>query len=558
MKIILQQIWKANISWDEPITGPLFEKWKDWIAFLPNIQKIQIPRCHLPPDSTVRSTKIELHVFTDASEEAFAAVAYFRIVDGCKITVSLVGAKTKVAPQKPLSIPRLELQAALLGTRLAATIKNAHTYTIDQTTFWTDSKTVLSWLQADHRSYKQFVALRLGEILENSNMQQWRWISTTFNIADEATKWQRTPNFDSQSQWFTGPVFLHTPTENWPPNNEQLQPVKEELRPNFIQLHSHSTSPIDLSRFLSWLKLIRTKAFINRFLSNIKNKLNKTQPITGAITVKEYESAETELIKQSQIECYEFEILQLESDTKKISKNSTLYKLSPYLDRQRLLRVKGRVDAASCVGTEMKRPIILHRKHELTKLIIVHYHNRYHHSNNETVINEIRQKYYISRLRVTVRKIIKECQLCKNRKATPRTPEMADLPAARLSPFCRPFSFVGIDYFGPLYITVRRRPEKRWGVLFTCLTVRAIHIEIAHSLDTSSCIMCLSNFMSRRGVPVEIYSDNGTNFKGASSVISTELRNKTKIVSKTNLQQNASNGFLIRQQHHTLEEVGRG
>ncbi|GBP13229.1 hypothetical protein EVAR_65810_1 [Eumeta japonica] len=90
---------------------------------------------------------------------------------------------------------------------------------------------------------------------------------------------------------------------------------------------------------------------------------------------------------------------------------------------------------------------------------------------------------------------------------------MATLPAARLASFERPFTYVGIDFFGPLYVIVGRRREKRWGVLFTCLTVRAIHIEVAHSLDTSSCIMCIQNFISRRGSPKEIYTDNGTNFK---------------------------------------------
>ncbi|XP_075163344.1 uncharacterized protein LOC142235979 [Haematobia irritans] len=100
---------------------------------------------------------------------------------------------------------------------------------------------------------------------------------------------------------------------------------------------------------------------------------------------------------------------------------------------------------------------------------------------------------------------------------------MSTLPPSRLASFERPFTYVGIDYFGPLYVTVGRRREKRWGVLFTCLIVRALHLEIAHSLDNSSCIMCIRNFMARRGMPKEIYTDNGTNFKSASKVLATEI-----------------------------------
>lgn len=97
----------------------------------------------------------------------------------------------------------------------------------------------------------------------------------------------------------------------------------------------------------------------------------------------------------------------------------------------------------------------------------------------------------------------------------PQNPQMAILPKARVASFVAPFTFTGIDFFGPIMVTVNRHKEKRYGYLFTCLTVRAVHIEIAHSLTTSSCILVIRNFMSRRGIPLELYSDNGTNFIGA-------------------------------------------
>ncbi|XP_058833807.1 uncharacterized protein LOC131691434 [Topomyia yanbarensis] len=139
----------------------------------------------------------------------------------------------------------------------------------------------------------------------------------------------------------------------------------------------------------------------------------------------------------------------------------------------------------------------------------------YLHRNYEVVVNEVRQKFSIFRLRQALISIRKNCQRCKNRDVLPQPPEMADLPAARLSAYTRPFAHVGVDYFGPIEVAVGRRVEKRWGVLLTCLTIRAVHIEIAHSLTTSSCIMALRNFTARRGTPISFYSDRGTNFIGA-------------------------------------------
>ncbi|XP_067635117.1 uncharacterized protein [Eurosta solidaginis] len=143
---------------------------------------------------------------------------------------------------------------------------------------------------------------------------------------------------------------------------------------------------------------------------------------------------------------------------------------------------------------------------------------------HETVINKIRGMYFINRLRALYKKVRWECQKCKNASTMPQPPQMATLPAARIAAFERPFTYVGIDYFGPLFVAVGRRREKRWGVIFTCLTLRAVHIEVAHSLDTSSSVMAIRNFVSRRGYPREIFSDNGTNFKASEKIICENLK----------------------------------
>ncbi|XP_075157727.1 uncharacterized protein LOC142230994 [Haematobia irritans] len=188
-----------------------------------------------------------------------------------------------------------------------------------------------------------------------------------------------------------------------------------------------------------------------------------------------------------------------------------------------VLRIKGRIDAAEGVAVDTKRPIILPRKHAVTNLVVDFYHRRFHHHHNEIVVNEMRQRFWIPGLRAVVRSVSSVCQICKNKRATPNPPEMGELPPERLMPYTRPFTYTGIDFFGPLEVAVGRRREKRWGVLFTCLTVRAVHIEISPSLSTDAFMLVFKQFVSRRGTPHKIISDNGTNFRGASRLLQSEI-----------------------------------
>ena len=152
------------------------------------------------------------------------------------------------------------------------------------------------------------------------------------------------------------------------------------------------------------------------------------------------------------------------------------------------------------------------------------YHERYLHANSETVVNELRQIFDLPKLRTVVKRISRNCQWCKVKKVRPRIPRMAPLPYPRLATEVLPFTFVGLDLFGPLAVKVGRSRVKRWVVLFTCLTIRAVHVEVVHSLSTESCIMNIRRFIGRRGPSSEIHSDNGTNFYGVSRVLQDQMR----------------------------------
>ncbi|XP_055621991.1 uncharacterized protein LOC129765604 [Toxorhynchites rutilus septentrionalis] len=413
--------------------------------------------------------QLQLHVFVDASEAAYAAVAYFRIVDTNGTSkCALVTAKTKVAPLKHLSIPRMELQAAVLGPRLMRFILESHTVTITERYMWSDSTTVLAWLRADPRKYKQYVACRIGEILEQTDVNEWWWVPSKNNPADYATKWGSGPSVDVKGAWFQGPSFLYLPMEGWPKQKVPLPMVEEEFRPCKVHVEAAvPTAVIDCERFSKWERLLRATAYVHRYVGNLKRSIYGEAKNTGFLNQEELQQAEVTLIAMAQRQEFSDELAVLSRDRDRprtdrvgLSKASSLYQLTPFVD--------------------------------------------------ETV----------------VRKIGSGCNMCKQLRTTPHVPRMASLPPARLASFTRPFTYVGLDFFGPLVVKVGRSNVKRWVALFTCLTIRAVHCEVVYSLSTDACLKSIRRFVCRRGAPAEIHSDNGTNFCGAERVLVRQIQHR--------------------------------
>ena len=396
---------------------------------------------------------------------------------------------------------------------------------------------MLAWIRSDHRRYQKFVAVRIGEILSASNPEEWRWVPSEMNVADKATKWNNGPNFRPDNPWFRGPPFLQKTEEHWP---ELPQPftTKEELRPNHI--HWTPTPAVDVTRFSQWSKLQRTMGYVYRFIANIQKKSNRQNPQTGPLTRDELKLAETCLWRIAQEDAFFDEIMVLRTtqgspDARHVTvkKCSSLYRKCPYLDDQGTLRMRGRIAACPFASFEAKFPCILPGKHHITHLIVEWYHRQFRHANRETVVNELRQRFEIAKLRAVVERVEKQCLQCRIKKASVRIPLMAPLPRARLEAYVKPFTSVGLDYFGPILVKVGRSQVKRWVALFTCLSIRAVHLEVVHTLNTESCIMAVRRFVARRGPPAEVYSDNGTCFHGADKELQAQMRTTNEAMALT-------------------------
>ncbi|XP_036334502.1 uncharacterized protein LOC118745072 [Rhagoletis pomonella] len=511
-KLVLQAVWRRKTEWDESIPKDAYEMWLKWVKMLEQIQNLSIPRCY---DENFLRVPVEHNVFADASDAAYAAVAYWRI-DGLAGATKLafVMGKAKCAPLKLTTVPRLELQSAVLAVRLRAAILQNHDMVPIKTVMWSDSKTTLAWIKSDHRRYKPYVAHRVNEILENSEECEWRWLPSACNPADFGT---RVRDEKRQSFWASGPDFLLKDETHWP-TAETYAEAREELRAKFV---SYTCVENDFfERFSCFIRLTRVVAWMLRFCDNCQNSQRDKRG--GPLTVYELEIAELSICRGVQKAAYPEEYNDL-SRKSQLKSSSKLLMLSPYMDDAGIIRMKGRIDNADAVPINTRRPIILPQAHHVTDLVVSYYHRKLKHQNEGTTIAEIRRKFWIPHARVSVRRAARECQFCKIKRAQPETPSMGPLPKDRLTPFVRPFSYEGLDYMGPFLVSIGRRQEKRWIALFTCLTIRAVHMEIARDLSTGTCLLCIRNFMSRRGTPLRIRSDNAKNFIGADNELRKQL-----------------------------------
>lgn len=524
-KIMIQHLWRAGTAWDETIPEPTYGRWRAWCGEIENIKRFSIPRCYSA--KFVCADDLQLHIFADASEEAFAAVGYWRIVSDGRCELAFVAGKVKCAPLKKLSVPRLELQAAVLATRLYTTILECHPgLSLTRTVFWTDSRTVRHWITSINRRFRPFVACRVGEILESTSAECWRWVPTKLNVADDATRSSDRPKYDPDSRWIRGPAFLLQNENNWPtiPVAEDIEEnveYPEEIPTRFVGvIGTRGNNLFDANRFSNLLRLCRACAWAFRFVHNARAKVRGVTKMTGELSAGEVESATEQLCRDAQRDSYPVEYAALDGK-QPIERSSALIAMMPYMDDCKLMRLFGRTDAADKehLPASAQRPILLPRDHPFTALIVKHHHEKMSHQFEDGIICQIRRRYWIPRLRPLVRKIKSACALCKLRAAEPNQPVAGQLPIDRLTPNVAAFSYTGLDYFGPVAVSVGRRQEKRWIALFTCLTTRAVHMEVATDLSTDACLLCIRNFCNLRGVPVRIRSDCGTNFVGADNEI---------------------------------------
>lgn len=523
MKILLQRLWLEKLSWDDQLSPEVCALWSDIISSLPLLNHIRIPR-HVICDN---SQLIDLHIFTDASERAYGGCVYIRSVGSDNdCLVRLLFAKSRVAPIKPTTIPRLELCGALVGVRLYEKAVSSLRLKINNVVFWTDSTVVLGWLKMLPSKLQPFVRNRVAEILETSHNYSWRHVPTDVNPADYLTRGVDFKLMHSLDIWWSGPAFLKQDECHWPVNS-QIKEKLPEIRHISLQASSSaevSTQTqgllIDFHRFSNLSRLKRSVAFVLRFVNRCKG-LSITENYLTAI---ELTNALTIIIKFSQKESFaEYNLL---LNKQPLPKKSPLLKFNIFLDEHNVMRVGGRLSNAD-FNYDKKFPILIQSKHRFTQLLFNCEHLKLMHAGPQLLLANIRERYWPIGGRNLAKSCYRTCIRCSRIKGQVIAPQMGNLPHDRLKPGY-PFRNVGVDYAGPMMAVSRQgrgsRTVKVYIAVFICFATKAIHLELVGDLTSHSYIYALHRFVSRRGKPQNVYSDNGTSFVGAYNELSKFLK----------------------------------
>ena len=538
VKMIYQHLWEEKVSWDEPVSEAAEKKWRAFISGLDQLQQLRIPRfirC------TEKTETAELHVFGDASELAYGAVAYLRSISSNReLIIHLLCSKTRVAPLplRSVSLPRLELLGSLLAATLADYIVRALRSIQLTVNMWTDSRVALGWIRGDIDRWKPFVRNRVASIQNLTSPHSWRHCPGLDNPADLASRGAPANQLINSSLWWNGPTWLAEDVTKWPAScfdyseeESTGQVINSESKSKTIVGFVNITEPAvlwDISRIDTFRRLVRITAWIQRFIRNLRTRpvpdqTDTTTPISitgnrnhlvACLAAEEITDAELIWFRHIQYDKFPdaFKIL---STGQTLPAKHQLAVLRPLWDPdKKLIRVTGRIELSLADRNELP-PILLPANQPVADLIIVEAHCRVFHAGLRSTLSELRDHYWIVRCRQQVKRVLHGCLICRRHHSRPFDQVPAVLPLDRIRE-ANPFEVTGVDFAGPVYIhDTQKQWQKVYICLFTCAVTRAVHLELVPNLLTPTFILTLRKFFARRGTSSVIYSDNAKTFKKA-------------------------------------------
>ncbi|XP_063624778.1 uncharacterized protein LOC134796521 [Cydia splendana] len=521
-KYLMQLLWVSGVSWDDDAPENLASEWREYKAQLPSLKSVSVPR-RMVKDFV----SLEVHGFCDASERGFCAVVYVRTTgeDGTQY-VQLVCGKSRVAPLRKLSIPRLELLAAVLLTDLVESVATAlePLHKIDKVQAWSDSSVALTWIKSCPSKWKTFVANRVSHIQEIIPPDCWRHVRTGDNPADCGSRGLLPDDLVHHSNWWKGPSWLVLDKPDWPKSTllVDVDVLHEERKVTVLTVSVQETWTDNLmTKFSALTTLQRVLAYCLRFVHNVRNRKTPNNLLDGPLTPLEIKQALMFLVRSVQQHHFASEIEKVKNNLLN-SLPKAFKKLSPFLDDAGLLRVGGRLSRAS-LEFDVKHPLLLPRDDRLTSLLIDEYHKRFMHPGVQTLHNLLAQHFWILSPKRAIHAVTSKCMKCfRVRPLGTPAPFMGDLPSYRVAQL-KAFLSAAVDFGGPFDIALGRgrgnKTYKGYICVFVCTSTKAVHTELVTELSSDAFLAALRRFVARRGRCNRLVSDQGKNFVGASNIL---------------------------------------
>ena len=406
-RLLLKDIWLVTgQQWDDELPQDMVKRFLAWSVDLPRLENIKIARSYF----TGPFDNVELHMFGDISQDNFSAVAFLRArvttpTGKVKTELAFVLGKARVAPMKVTTVPKLELQAALLAARLKREIMQALNVSVNQVFMWTDCTTVLQWINSNEKQLI-FVANRVCKILDYTCVDQWNHVATKDNPADAGTRGM-SAEILQLSSWVKGPQFLTNSRFPFVPNkdvNKNIklgvnQAVTIEDTVSLATSVKKPTTPVPslfpFDKFSFCQKYLRIASYVLRLLPKHAGYRN----LDGSFTdPTELDEAERHLQYLLQGESFATERKDL-ADNKFVKRSSRIAPHSPFISPNGLIRSSGRIKRLMEVGFNVKYPIILDARHPFVKLFLEHTHVKHYHQGVEYLRSIVQERYTVLKLR---------------------------------------------------------------------------------------------------------------------------------------------------------------
>ena len=572
VKCLFQELWGLQLEWDDELPPEYAEKFNKWLSGCKVLKNMKVPRCYTAHSGSDWSAApdLELCVFADASPKAYGSCVYlrFRQPDG-SYSVSFVMSKGRVAPLRQRhTLPRLELSACVLAAQLMQFVRAA-LYLPEDTPYrcWSDSMIALGWLRGDPNRWKQFVSNRVSEIQKLTDVKNWFHCRSGENPADLLTRGLSAEDLVESPVWINGPEWLsdtdadpsltgdpevgpvvsESPQAGLGSHEEPDRALDQEAEVNLdavpnsngdealgescllgsqpeagvcrdmsvltvsgVEKNSRAAAP-QVERYSTLSRATRVFGWILRFVHNVRRRSQRRH---GELSADELSAARVGLFRSVQADSYPEELKVLRQGGS-VHRSSPIHRLTPFLDADGLLRVRGRLQLSE-FSYEERHPVILPGSH-LATLIVHEQHMCMKHAGVSALMTAVRSEFWIVGLRSIARRVVRGCVACRRQDSRPCCEPAAPLPRDRVTRG-RPFQVCGCDFAGPVF-SLDFPDKKLYICLLCCSQVRAVHLELVDSLSLDDFMLAFRRFASRRGMPSVVYLDNARTFQAAEKLL---------------------------------------